>query len=204
MMRQIVFLSDSKGNAQCKGEGCSCDVNFSYVVENDQVRTTKIDKIIEGNVDHCPVSILDSPCKYRVNAGEKIYSYELVCLNDVYINEAGALAKNTQTEINAVPVLYLGDIQAHTTTVVKFRVAPDAAAQAGKCYFDAGLPTETLPKHKNLKLIARTPEKVKVGNWENYWYFVKTGDSCAFGDDMKYLPYGGVWVYGEFIKPGKK
>jgi hypothetical protein len=202
--KRVTFLTESKGNAYCVGEGCSCNINFSYAVENDQVKVTKIDKIIEGNLDYCPVMLLTQPCKIQVNEAEKIYSYELACGHDVYINEAAVLAKDTPTEINAVPVIYLGDTSGHTTTVVKFRATPDAAAQAGKCYFDAGLPAETLPKHKNLKLVARTLQKVKVGNWENYWYFVKTGDSCAFGEDMKYLPYGGVWVYGELIKPGKK
>jgi hypothetical protein len=204
--KTVLFKNATKGHASCHGPGCHCDVNFSFVIENgSQVRVTKVETPKDGEADnYCPVPLLSQPCTLNIDRSEKIYNNQLVCGEETYINEAASIAKNAQTEINSVPVIYLGDVVGSTTTVVKFRETPDANARAGKCYTDAGAPAETLSKNTRVVVVARTLSKVKVANWENYWYFVRAGDYCAFGEEQKLLPYRGVWVFGEFIKyPGK-
>ncbi len=200
--KTILFKNATKGRASCHGPGCHCDVNFSFVVENGNlVRVTKIETPKGADADnYCPVSLLAQPCTLKIDSNEKIYNNWLVCGEETYVNEAATVAVNSQTEIDSVPVIYLGEASGHATTAVKFRAAPDAASQAGTCYSDGGT-IETLPKKGGVAVVARTVNKLKVGNWENYWYFVRVvGYECGFGEPQRSLPYKGAWVFGEFIK----
>lgn len=202
--KKLVFKNSSQGTAVCHGYGCRCEVEFSYVVEgSDKVRVTKVKKPKDQESDDCPIPLLETPCTLRIDSNEKIYNNEIVCGEEVYTNVAPAIAKNTQTEIDSVPVIFLDKASGSTTTAVKFRQAPDATAQAGKCYNDAGPPAEVLQKNTGVAVFARTVEKMKVGDWNNYWYFVDAGPNCTFGEPQKTLPYGGVWVFGEFIRMKK-
>lgn len=200
--KKLVFKNSSQGIASCYGPGCKCKVEFSYVVEgSDKVRVTKVKRPKDQESDYCPIPLLETPCTLRIDSNEKIYNNEIVCGEEIYTNVAPSIAKNTQTEIDSVPVIFLDKAAGSTTTAVKFRQAPDATAQAGKCFSDGGPPINVLEKNTGVSVFARTLEKVKVGNWNNYWYFVDAGPHCSFGEDQqKSLPYGGVWVFGEFIK----
>lgn len=199
--KTLLFKNSTKGNASCQGPGCMCNIDFSYVVEgSDTIRVTKVEKSKDGDVGYCPISLLESPCTIKIDGSEKIYNNQIVCGEEVYTNKAPSIAKNSQTEIDSVPLVFLNRASAYTTTVVKFRQAPDATSQAGKCYSDARPPVEVLQKNDGVAVYGRTVEKMKVGNWNNYWYFVDAGPNCTFGEPQKSLPYGGVWVFGEFIK----
>lgn len=200
MSKTIIFNSTNQGKASCLGPGCRCEVSFSYVVEaGDTVRVTKTSPKTKDDND-CPVALLYNPCKLKISSEDKIYSNQLICGEEQYTNMKPGIAVNTQTEINSVPVIFLGKARGHATTGVKMRAAPDANSEAGKCHNDGGM-IETLPKNGGVSVVARTVDKVKVANWENYWYFVQVDSyECSFEKTGQSLPYRGAWVFGEFIK----
>lgn len=199
MSKKIIFKNANQGKASCVGPGCHCEVSFSYVVEDDTVRVTQTSQTNKDGND-CPVGLLYNPCKLRTSGEDKIYSNQLVCGDEQYTNTKASIAVNTQTEINSVPVIFLGKARGQATTGVKLRAAPDANSEAGKCHNDGGM-IETLPKKAGVAVVARTGDKVKVANWENYWYFVQVDSyECSFEKTPAGLPYQGAWVFGEFIK----
>lgn len=200
MGRKLLFQDSDKGMASCHGPGCLCDIGFSYVIEQgDTIRVTKTSKP-QNDDNYCPVALLHMPCKLKTSTEDKIYSNQIICGGEDYTNVKASIAVNTQTEINSVPVIFLGRARGHATTAVKMRAAPDATSEAGKCYNDGGM-IETLQKKDGVEVVARTVSKFKVANWENYWYFV-TVDAyeCQFTNQKQSLPYHGAWVFGEFIK----
>jgi hypothetical protein len=46
----------------------------------------------------------------------------------------------------------------------------------------------------NIRILARTVEKQKVNNWENYWYYIEYKEPAG-----SFLTYKNAWMYGEFI-----
>lgn len=199
MGRKLLFKDSNQGTASCHGPGCGCDVDFSYVIEGDTIRVTKVSQ--QGaDENSCPVRLLDNPCKLKISTEDKIYSNQIICGDEDYTNVKPSIAVNTQTEIHSVPVIFLGRAKGHATTAVKLRAAPDATSEAGKCYNDGGM-IETLQKKDGVEVVARTVNKVKVANWENYWYFVTVNAfECQFTNQKQRLPHHGAWVFGEFIK----
>lgn len=77
-----------------------------------------------------------------------------------------------------------------TTSEVKIRKTPDVKGEA--IVYVAGYYDEqsykAVPINTEVVVVARTPQKVKVQNWENYWYYVNVGT------------HYGVWMYGEFVR----
>jgi hypothetical protein len=79
-----------------------------------------------------------------------------------------------------------------TTTSVRIREKPSVTAKivefcdspygGAKC-----LPSA--PEKTTVTVIARTKEKEKVQNWNNYWYLV----------NLNYF-FHEVWIFGEFVK----
>jgi hypothetical protein len=94
-----------------------------------------------------------------------------------------------QRMIKNIPVTTMGMRKGITTSAVKIRKTPDAEGEEIPYYPALFEPEQrSVPNNTNLTVVARTNEKVKIGKWENYWYYVNVGAN------------DGVWMFGEFVK----
>jgi len=204
--RKIVFLSDTEGRAHCSGPGCDCRIKFNYkAIAPNTIQLSFYQKTEYGDRGHC----LDrfgsevNQCIIVVDENEPIYKDQLTCGDRKFWN-IGSMKPNTNINIDGQDVIYLGEIQGVVTDAVKTRIAPDTSSETARCSSDeTPEPISALPKGTKLIVLARSKSKAKIQSWSNYWYYVKShgefGYSCSFASG-KNLPYGGYWVYGQFIK----
>lgn len=86
-------------------------------------------------------------------------------------------------------VTTMGMKKGFTTSSVKIRKTPEPTGEEVP-YFAALFEPEqkSVPKNTPVTIVARTMEKEKIKEWDNYWYYIQVG-ACD-----------GVWMYGEFLK----
>lgn len=92
-------------------------------------------------------------------------------------------------------VYVLGELEATTISNTNMRQTPSANGKLVERYnweTSSGEPSSKIPANKKITIIGRTPEKSKVGSWEDYWYLVELEE--ALPDDKDY-----VWVFGQNI-----
>ena len=90
-----------------------------------------------------------------------------------------------------IPVYTMGRRQYTATDNVKIRKAPSVKGKEVK-FIDQGYTGDGMdyvPKGVELRVIARSRRKQRVGRWYNYWYLVDVGMVTR------------VWMFGEFVKP---
>jgi hypothetical protein len=106
---------------------------------------------------------------------------------------------------DGVTVVTMGAVKGKTTDNVKLRVKPDPSAAEINYIAIEPSPVDPMgttvekpfmPRNTAVTVLARTKEKMKVGKWENYWYYVEYLESW---DYMKR-----AWLYGQFLDAGKK
>lgn len=88
------------------------------------------------------------------------------------------------------PAISMRDELALTTSDVKIREKPNINSKSYPYFEDlylASLPY--VPKNTEIILQARTIEKEKIKNWENYWYYITVKKNNFSG-----------WMFGEFIQ----
>jgi len=92
-----------------------------------------------------------------------------------------------------------------TITQLKIREFPDVKSRSYFLVSGSDI-LKSLPKGSKLRIYARTKEKIKIGEWSNYWYYVKPiiqkNSSLIYEDDEMAIDDQWVdfWAYGEFIK----
>lgn len=114
-------------------------------------------------------------------------SITLVCLNST-------VNSGQNRVLDGINVVTSGCKKAIVTKNAKIRSKPDVKSDIIR--FGADLGEEGLaycPAGKELRVLARTKDKVTVEKWNNYWYYVELVSAGEFG-----ARYG--WVYGEFLK----
>jgi hypothetical protein len=100
--------------------------------------------------------------------------------------------EGAKRSIDGIPVIAMGLKKGISTDDVKIRKKPSVESESVK--FQAGLYAEEaeeknfVPKNTEIIIIARSVNKEKVKNWNNYWYYIKVGMN------------DGVWAFAEFIK----
>jgi hypothetical protein len=77
---------------------------------------------------------------------------------------------------------------ARVTTSVKLRTRPSTAAAVVPYQQYGGESIEYLPTTSGVFVVARTLDKQRVGEWNNYWYYIRYGDNDY------------AWAYAEFIR----
>lgn len=111
----------------------------------------------------------------------------LICINST-------VKKGQGRKLGGVDVITEGGVKGVVTKNAKIRSGPDTSSafiNFGVDLGEEGLPY--CPSGKELRVLARTKEKVRVEKWENYWYYVELVSAGEFG-----ARYG--WIYGEFLK----
>jgi len=142
--------------------------------------------------------VVNRKCVVEKDEKNLYRNVKLVCDGPyVYFRQDSIAAAGRQVDIQGVPAVSMGAKNAVVKEAVMFRASPDKTGKVITCK-GAG-PDEksssALPKGMQLIVLARTMEKARVGNWENYWYYVDPNidwySSCDAGEG---------WVFGEFIE----
>ena len=110
--------------------------------------------------------------------------------NSFTLGVPGMEVKEGQSrKVDGRDVITMGSKVGVTTSDVKIRKSPDTKGEVLAYYPEMfGDPLKAVPINTPVVVIARTESKVKVQNWENYWYLVQVGFHSQ------------VWMYGEFVK----
>ncbi len=97
----------------------------------------------------------------------------------------------SRRSFDGINVITMGMQMGVVTANAKIRLKPSTQARSMKYLespYGPGSLTESVPAGTSLKVKARTVEKDKVGQWNNYWYLVDVG-MCS-----------DVWIFGELVK----
>lgn len=104
----------------------------------------------------------------------------------VLLSEDFTVKPNLRRKVNGVEVSTMGAVMGMTTQNVRVRTAPSVKASIIK------FPTlDYCPKGSYVRVLARTLQKERVQQWDNYWYYV---ENTAQQESPRY-----GWMFGEFI-----
>lgn len=120
-----------------------------------------------------------------------------------YWKKSAIVKPGLETKVQGYSVILMGVKKAQVKTAMKVRFKPDAESKA--YYFDslegAG-GRDSLPKGHEIEILARTKDKVKVGDNLNYWFYVDLGTAdafCAQGIKKNICESRG-WIFGQWIE----
>jgi len=186
-----------------EGGGSGGSINGTYVINNNMLTVFSNDgdivlkdgtlKIVENSLkwkfglffEHAGIDIKGEYFTYNFN------EYKIVYQRNIYVNEG------TEVVIDDIPAVTMGLVSGITVENVNIREKPDLKAKKIKYrYFKWGSDEEEelsyIKKDEELRVLARTTNKEKIDNWNNYWYYIEY--TYGYGDSLT------VWVYAEFIK----
>lgn len=181
-----------------------------YTVENEKVILNAIvckRRMDDKNSLNCSSTFGNGYCQLDKPKFNLFYSKVLACYSKNNHSPFGGNGNN-RTEfrlsefiippdetiiLNGISAIRMSDESALTTSDVKFREKPDVSAKNFTYLQDIYAPgLSYIPKNTKLTVHARSFEKNKVKNWEDYWYYISTQNSFS------------GWVYGEFIMINKE
>lgn len=137
----------------------------------------------------------------------KLYKAENDLVYSYYINfEPSNLKMWIYTDIligkervvQDIPVIII-DEGGWTLDNVKVRVSPSINSKS-VTFYDKNDSFEYIPKNRYVYVKARTKDKFKVQNWNNYWYLIQGSSFSEVAVDLVQTKY--VWAFGEFIRHG--
>jgi hypothetical protein len=105
--------------------------------------------------------------------------------------ENSKIKAGTSKVYKGIPVVTMGQVKGSTTTSVKIREKPSIDSKSLEYIKELFAPDsvqQSVPANTEVVVIARTRDRNKVQNWNNYWYLVNVGVMNE------------VWMYGEFVK----
>ena len=181
------------------GEGCG-EYKGSVTVEGRKLKFS-----LKDNTENCDQVDKDDEREYRCGIYEvknDIYSkYALKCdkLDYITLCLKCNLEPGTKRESNNNQFVKIKEKNAILLSNMKMRKGPGQNFPVSKCEFNengaSSAPRAVLEKGRHTAIIGRTPEKKKVGQWENYWYYVDIGatwyDSC---DQTQ------IWLFGQWLE----
>jgi hypothetical protein len=116
------------------------------------------------------------------------------CENGIYLtsNDYRVEAGLTR-QINGYKVVTMGGVEGRATENVRIRPMPTLLCNYYEYNGGMGGRFPYYPKGYYVKIYARTEKKEKIGDWDNYWYYVE------LISDTRDMETGWVWMYGEFV-----
>ncbi|GBF52110.1 hypothetical protein LPTSP4_36480 [Leptospira ryugenii] len=177
------FYDNGKMTMIFVGEGGE-EIKGTYSIRNNKLYV-KSDKDYECNLINLEDNLI---FKLALNCsnGLRLYGYA-----HKSINETRKIDNNT--------VITMGRKRFKITENVKFRVAPELNSETIKCKFLSLQHTEIdfLPRSTVVHVLARTEDKIKIKNWNNYWYYVTVMYDMHDGESCQ-KDYG--WIYAQFTE----
>lgn len=142
----------------------------------------------------------EKTCLIKPTPNDIEYSVLLQCDHTAFWDYNKKNPPGKEVTVNGVRVVTVKERKISVTDTVFFRTGPDVSAKTVQCGSGPGSGSVSLisPDQNffyDLRVYARTKEKVKIKSWNNYWYYVmlqKIGlDECMRATG---------WIYGEFIR----
>ncbi|MCR1795598.1 MULTISPECIES: hypothetical protein [unclassified Leptospira] len=193
----LEFKEDQTYTEYYAGEGCG-GYSGSFEIKSNQVflepeknpGCTPENKPVKSK--KCILEKTDQSLYYtqRLNCGE----------NSFFWNYSSELGSGENRKYKGIEIVTVGQINSQTTANVKFRENPNQNSLSFKCsYIDEDhqqMESEYIPTGKDIVIIGRQTQKVRIGQWENYWYLIAVSSNAYNGC---YSDVG--WVFGQFINP---
>ncbi|MCB1143208.1 MAG: hypothetical protein H7A24_17065 [Leptospiraceae bacterium] len=147
----------------------------------------------------------DIPCSFQLLEESLDYIYAIQCEGypETFKKITDRVPEGLKRKVGDREVVTMGLKKGRVTTALKYRVDPDKSSEAIKCtnYTMELERKSSLPKDLELIVLARTPNKEKVDDkWENYWYYVyplNDYETSCSDSKNQFRRYG--WVFGEFV-----
>ncbi len=193
----MVFKEDGSYTEEFVGEGCGIINSGKYTLVNG---------ILTLNAKRnpsCPVEkfVEKKLCKLIPESPDPFYSESLRCGQSTYYGNpkpVGTIIKIKDTES-----MIIEPRKVVATTNIMIREKPSIKSKSYNCSQgpdDGYREIPYFPKGQELLLYARSMEKERINNIEDYWYFAQQDldwyASCSVSD--KYTSR--VWIFGGYIK----
>jgi hypothetical protein len=118
--------------------------------------------------------------------------------NFILWNKKSFVSENQDTTVADVPVVTSGYKLSATTDNLRIRKGPATTFDYQSYTYRDPQGTirsfTSLLEGTNIRILARTKEKVQVQTWNNYWYYVEYKEPLG-----TLLVYKNAWCFGEFI-----
>ncbi len=121
--------------------------------------------------------------------------------NDSFVlwNKNFFVKKGGKTEINGNAAVTMGYALSATTENLRIRKGPSTDFEYMKFYYRDGKTGEikswgSILAGTNIRVLARTKEKMQVGEWNNYWYYIEYKEPQG-----SLMLYKNAWCFAEFI-----
>lgn len=190
----FVFMSD--GSLQLKKSsygfdegGCKFEGSYA-VIDNELYLTWKLYSFYDKGdpeIHKAGAKLVNDNNSVSYDTKIIFDSITLICLNST-------VNSGQNRVLDGMNVVTSGGKKAIVTKNAKIRSKPDVRSDIIR--FGADLGDEGLaycPAGKELRVLARTRDKVRIEKWENHWFFVELVSAGEFG-----ARYG--WIYGEFLE----
>lgn len=153
-----------------------------------------------GDAIDCKKTVGELVCHLEKDDESVFYSLYLTCkpkkpdnqfyksLKFQYPVKDSEVRAGEMKKVDGVAVITTGKASAVTTSNVKLRAKPSPTAREIEFTLYPDYRSPFVPAKTEITVYARTVDKEKVQNWENYWYYVKAGGA------------GEAWMFGEFVK----
>ncbi len=200
---QFAFKFKSDGNLEVIPESVSYGFGESGGIFTGTYKVVN-DELILNYKDYSAYDSMNNP-GYKPEVYEKrgkIGKLAGAVQFDTYINfgdviivcKDSVVKEGLPVTKDGVEVVTTGGKTGLVTKNAKIRSMPDVKSEF--IYIGVDLGYEGLaycPAGKELKILARTKNKLQVEKWNNYWYYAELTSAGEFG-----ARYG--WIYGEFVK----
>ncbi len=114
----------------------------------------------------------------------------------IFDDNTAKVPEGSKRKIKDIPVITMDMKKGATISNVKIRERPSVNSKSLQyqkgLYADDAKTFPYVPSDTDVIIIARTVNREKVENWNNYWYYVNVGTYVGVEN--------GVWLFGEFVK----
>jgi len=203
---ELVFSNDGTYLYEYGSEGQNWYNRGTYTIKNDTVylKPDFCSSHKEGTAVDCGETMGEAQCSIKTMPNDLYYYKCFTCTSKMNKNavstnvaampfpvENSKIKAGTSKIYRGIPVVTMGLVKGATTTNVKIREKPSISSKSleyVKAPYETDAILQSVPAATEVVVIARTRDRDKVQNWNNYWYLVSMGFTSE------------VWMYGEFVK----
>ncbi len=177
------------------GEGCGGYKGKYFVDDKNRIK-------LQPNPNESCVNkkrLKENLCTLQTSPKSLYSDWKIICGNSEYYSVKDQKKDGTILYINSIKTIALNPNGYFTKDNVAFREGPGINFKSISCGVEVAaynVRMNSLPEKSYVFVIARTTEKFKVKESENYWYYVKpyTGWHSS-GCDKKF-----GWIFGEYLE----
>lgn len=190
------------------GEGCT----GTYIILNNVLIIT-INNIFPATAELKMYKNKEYKFYLKNSNTSVFYTQYLQCEDDklyfgnIFWNQDSKVPPNSVRDLDGIKIITTEEMMAQTTDNVFFREKPNVNSRKYKLHienWDEGTSVDSffLPIGGKIKILCRSYNKQKIGDLNNYWYYVLFDNVSYlyFEKPLKYSNKFTAWVYGGYIK----